>query len=146
VPQVQLTGAHPRVAVALAAADLSESYARAICGWTGQLPGNCRVAADAILVTAATAGMDLRDLAALAAEILSGSNTRPPRYPSFFSYRGGRVCQAATWYLCVKPPRTCFPRIRCSARSGGLLRLKGDCQTLNGTQALGFAHPDIHPR
>jgi hypothetical protein len=29
--------------------------------------------------------MDLRDLAALAAEILSGSNTRPPRYPSFFS-------------------------------------------------------------
>jgi hypothetical protein len=62
VPQVQLTGAHPRVAVALAAADLSESYARAICGWTGQLPGNCRVAADAILVTAATAGMDLRDV------------------------------------------------------------------------------------
>jgi len=27
-----------------------------------------------------------------------------------------------------------------------LLHLKGDCQTLNGTQALGFAHPDIHLR
>jgi len=32
VPQVQLTGAHRRVAAALAAADLSESYARTICG------------------------------------------------------------------------------------------------------------------
>ena len=30
-------------------------------------------------------------------------------------------CQAATWYSCVSPPRTCFRRIRCSARliSGG---------------------------
>ena len=30
-------------------------------------------------------------------------------------------CQAAIWYSCVSPPRTCFRRIRCSARliSGG---------------------------
>jgi hypothetical protein len=26
-------------------------------------------------------------------------------------------CQAATWYSCVRPPRTCFRRTRCSARS-----------------------------
>ncbi len=31
------------------------------------------------------------------------------------------ACQAAIWYSCVRPPRTCFRRIRCSARliSGG---------------------------
>ena len=30
-------------------------------------------------------------------------------------------CQAAIWYSCVSPPRTCFRRIRCPARliSGG---------------------------
>ena len=27
-----------------------------------------------------------------------------------------RVCQAAIWYSLVSPPRTCFRRIRCSAR------------------------------
>jgi len=60
---------HPRVLAALAAGDLSESYARMICGWTGKLPGNCQDDADDILVTAARAGMKLPDLAALAAEI-----------------------------------------------------------------------------
>ena len=45
---------HPRVMAALAAGDLpSESYARAICRWTGRLPENCRDRADAILVSAA---------------------------------------------------------------------------------------------
>jgi hypothetical protein len=31
------------------------------------------------------------------------------------------ACQAAIWYSCVRPPRTCFRRIWCSARliSGG---------------------------
>jgi Fe-S cluster biogenesis protein NfuA len=28
----------------------------------------------------------------------------------------GRGRQAAIWYSCVSPPRTCFRRIRCSAR------------------------------
>jgi Domain of unknown function (DUF222) len=52
---------------------MSKSYARAICGWTGKLPEDCRADADAILVGAATAGMDLRDLTALAAEIYARS-------------------------------------------------------------------------
>jgi Domain of unknown function (DUF222) len=66
--------AHPEVAAALAEGYvLSESYARAICGWTGQLPQDCRQAADEILVTAARAGMDLPDLAELAAEMLARS-------------------------------------------------------------------------
>ncbi len=57
----------------LAAGEMSESYARAICGWTDKLPQDCRPDADAILVAAAGAGMDLRDLTALAAEIYARS-------------------------------------------------------------------------
>ena len=64
---------HPQVAAVLAAGEMSESYARAICGWTDKLPADCRADADAILVAAATAGMDLRDLTALAAEIYARS-------------------------------------------------------------------------
>jgi len=63
------TRTHPRILAALAAADISKSYARTICGWTGRLPGNCQDNADAILVSAAQMGMELPDLAALAAEI-----------------------------------------------------------------------------
>ena len=70
---VRRAAAHPRVAQVLAAGEMSESYARAICGWTDKLPEDCRADADAILVTAAGAGMDLRDLAALAAEIYARS-------------------------------------------------------------------------
>ena len=60
---------HPEVVAALAAGDLSESCGRTICTWTDKLPGDCRPAADEILLSAATAGMDLRDLAGLAAEM-----------------------------------------------------------------------------
>ena len=70
---VRRAAAHPQVAAVLAAGQMSESYARTICGWTGRLPQECRADADAILVAAAGAGMDLRDLAALAAEIYARS-------------------------------------------------------------------------
>src|SRR5207249_3888855 len=53
---------HPQVMAALATEDLSESYGRTICQWTDKLPGDCRPAADAILLSAAKAGMALRDL------------------------------------------------------------------------------------
>ncbi len=65
--------AHPLVAQALAAGEVSESYARTICTWTDKLPEDCREAADAILLTAARAGGDLRDLAGLAGEIYARS-------------------------------------------------------------------------
>jgi len=65
--------AHPLVAAALAAGEVSESFARTICSWTDKLPGDCREAADAILVGAARSGMDLRDLAGLAGEIYARS-------------------------------------------------------------------------
>ena len=72
------TTTHPRVVAALATGELSESYGRTICQWTGKLPEDCREAADAILLSAAQAGMDLRDLAGLAAEIYERSRPDLP--------------------------------------------------------------------
>ena len=74
----QRTVTHPQVVAALAAEDLSESYGRAICQWTDKLPQDCRPAADAILLSAAAAGMDLRDLAGLAAEMYERSRPDLP--------------------------------------------------------------------
>jgi Domain of unknown function (DUF222) len=65
--------AHPVIAAALAAAQVTASIGRAICQWTDKLPEDCRPDADAILLGAARAGMDLPDLAALAAEIYARS-------------------------------------------------------------------------
>src|SRR5215467_12818716 len=61
--------AHPAVADALAAAQVSESFARAICTWTDLLPAEHRDGADHILLAAAAGGADLRDLGRLAEKI-----------------------------------------------------------------------------
>src|ERR1035438_4928409 len=74
---VRRARAHPRIMAALAAGEMSEPYARTLCGWTDKLPDDCRDAADAILVAAAQRGMDLRDLATLAAEIQSRACPAP---------------------------------------------------------------------
>jgi hypothetical protein len=65
--------AHPVIARALAAMDISESVARAICWWTGKMPGDCRDQADEILAGAACSGLDLADVIALAAEMYERS-------------------------------------------------------------------------
>ncbi|HEX2823664.1 MAG TPA: DUF222 domain-containing protein [Streptosporangiaceae bacterium] len=70
---VRRARAHPRISAAMAAGELSESWARLICGWTDLLPEDCRDNADAILAGAARGGLDLRDLAELAAEMLARS-------------------------------------------------------------------------
>src|ERR1035438_3570869 len=66
---VRRARAHPRMVAALAAGEISESWARTLCGWTDKLPEDCRDTADEILAGAARQGMALRDLAALAAEM-----------------------------------------------------------------------------
>jgi Domain of unknown function (DUF222) len=68
---------HPVVLAALADGEMSQSYGWTICRWTDKLPEECRQAADEILVTAAKAGMALRDLAELAGEMYQRS--RPDR-------------------------------------------------------------------
>jgi len=70
--------AHPLVARALATGEMSESYARTLCGWTDKLPEQCRAAADEVLVAAAVAGLGLADLAGLFAEIYQRSGAEEP--------------------------------------------------------------------
>ena len=69
--------AHPVIAAALAAGQISASWARQLCDWTGQLPEDLRPDADQILLAAAAGGADLHDLTALAREMIERSRTTP---------------------------------------------------------------------
>src|SRR5215472_11601597 len=69
---------HPAVVAALAAGELSESYGRAICRWTGQLPEKFRVESDELLLAAAAAGLGLPDLGALFAEMYERARSELP--------------------------------------------------------------------
>ncbi|HEV3068013.1 MAG TPA: DUF222 domain-containing protein, partial [Streptosporangiaceae bacterium] len=60
---------HPVIAAALAAGELSRSWAREICGWTDRLPEDRRGDADAILAGAARGGAGLAALGGLAQEM-----------------------------------------------------------------------------
>jgi hypothetical protein len=71
--------AHPVIAGALAAGQVSVSWARQICDWTGQLPEDLRADADQILLAAALGGADLHDLGALAREMIERARTSPDR-------------------------------------------------------------------
>jgi uncharacterized protein DUF222 len=69
---------HPAVHAALGAEAISESYAREICWWTDKLPADARPAADDILLGAAASGLELADLAGLAAEMYERSRQDRP--------------------------------------------------------------------
>jgi hypothetical protein len=60
--------AHPAVGEALAAGEISGSWARQLCDWTDLLPEDVRGDADVLLLTAA-GGLGLRDLGDLAEEL-----------------------------------------------------------------------------
>ena len=60
---------HQPVADALAAGEISESWAREICDWTDPLLGEVRGEADKFLLNAAAGGMNLHDLGKLAEAI-----------------------------------------------------------------------------
>jgi len=70
--------AHPRVAAALAAGEISEWVARTLCRWTDELPANGREDADKILSDAAVCGLDLADLAGLFAEMYERVRAEEP--------------------------------------------------------------------
>jgi hypothetical protein len=69
--------AHPVIAGALAAGQLSASWARQICDWTGELPEDLQADADQILLAAALGGADIHDLKALAREMIERARTSP---------------------------------------------------------------------
>jgi hypothetical protein len=80
---VRRAAAHPQVAQALAEGHLlSESVARTICSWTDKLPGDCRLAADAILIVAVKTGANLEDLAEVFGGIYTLSRPRPRLVPA----------------------------------------------------------------
>ncbi len=60
---------HPLVADALGRAEISESWARQVCAWSGRLQPELREDADRILLGAAAGGADLADLSGLAEEM-----------------------------------------------------------------------------
>jgi len=70
---VRRLAAHPVIEQALAAGELSPSWARRLCEWTERLPGAQRGDADEILVGAARGGADLTALAGLAQEMYERS-------------------------------------------------------------------------
>jgi Domain of unknown function (DUF222)/HNH endonuclease len=61
--------AHPAIGAALAAGQISTSWARQIADWTDKLPYSARGDADEILLAAADAGTELADLGGLAEEM-----------------------------------------------------------------------------
>jgi hypothetical protein len=61
----------PASGAALAAGEISESYARKVADWSDQLPEANRQDCDQILLAAHAGGADLADVAALAEEMLS---------------------------------------------------------------------------
>jgi Domain of unknown function (DUF222) len=75
---VRRLSAHPLIGEALAAGELSESWARQICEWTDRLPQAQRGDADEILAGAACGGADLSGLAGLAQEMYERSHPDGP--------------------------------------------------------------------
>ena len=84
---------HQKVVAALAAGDLSESYARVICQWTDRLPEKFRDESDELLVAAAAEGLGLADLSAIFAEMYERARPDlPDEDPARgFSDRGVRL-------------------------------------------------------
>ena len=70
--------AHPVIGQALAAGEISASWARELCCWSDRLPAGKRDDGDEILVAAARGGADLADLAGLAEEMYQRSRQDSP--------------------------------------------------------------------
>jgi hypothetical protein len=77
---------HGRIAAAMTAGDISDSWAKKIAGWTDRLPADKRDGADAILLDAAAQGLSLADLGGLARKI---DETWKARHPDPDDGNGG---------------------------------------------------------
>src|SRR5262249_16429219 len=78
VRQMRLLSRHRHLADAMAAGDLSASWARQITQWTGQLPGGLRPGTDQTRAGAAAGGASLHDLAMLAARVFAQWQAQQP--------------------------------------------------------------------
>jgi hypothetical protein len=73
-----MTGTHPRLAAAMAAGELSPSWAAGIAAWTEKLPAEIRAETDRILTEAAAAGADYDDLKILATAASEAYRSQSP--------------------------------------------------------------------
>ncbi len=108
--------AHPLIAEALAAGQLSVSWAKALCGWTDQLPQDRRADADRILLAAAQGGAELADLAALAVQMIERSRTTPDRPAPIEQRRDPHA--AVQWFDRQTPPQSTQPAKTGVSRAG----------------------------
>ena len=78
VRQMRQLAGRPRLADALAAGAVSESWAMEIAAWTRKLPADMREETDEIILTAAAAGASLDDLATIAGAAIEAWRSRQP--------------------------------------------------------------------
>jgi len=95
VQSMQRLAAHPALADALAAGEISASWARQIYEWTDLLPEDARPGADAILLAAAAGGATLKDLEGLAEEMRKRT-ARPDRDGDDDGFRDRSLSLAVT--------------------------------------------------
>ena len=87
VRQMRQFSERPELHEAVAAGDLSRSWADAIARWTAKLPAELREAADRILLQAAAAGASLEDLATIAAAAIEQWRSAQPDPDDDFDFR-----------------------------------------------------------
>jgi hypothetical protein len=91
VRQMHQFSERPGLHDAVAAGDLSRSWADAIARWTGKLPAELRDETDKILLAAAAAGATLEDLATIAAAAIEHWRSQRPDPEDDFDFRDRSV-------------------------------------------------------
>ena len=91
VRQMRQFSERPGLHDAVAAGDLSRSWADAIARWTRKLPAEMRDETDRILLTAAAAGATLEDLATIAAAAIEQWRSQRPDPEDDFDFRDRSV-------------------------------------------------------
>src|ERR1700727_1079832 len=91
VRQMRQFSERPGLHDAVAAGDLSRSWAAAIADWTRKLPAGMRDETDKILLEAAAAGASLEDLATIAAAAIERWRSMRPDPDDDFDFRDRHV-------------------------------------------------------